>query len=136
MAKIHGKNSEFTLATVDLTTFLSDISFPRTADMAETSAMGQDSKTYVKGLEDATISLSGQWDGTASTGPDDTLNTAYFGEAAVAWEYRPEGTGVGFVQYSGNAFVTSYQPSSSVADAVLFTADLQITGDVTRTVQT
>lgn len=134
MAKVHGKNSILDIAGTALTTFTTDFDLSRTADAAETSAMSQDSKTYVKGLMDATLTFSGQWDGTATTGPDDVVQGAFVGETAT-FTAQPEGAGTGLVEYSGTGIVTDFSVTSSVADVVAFAATVQVSGDVIRTVQ-
>jgi len=129
MAFVHGKDSHFELDGEDLTPFLTDVSLNKSAETAETSVMGIENKTYIEGLKDGTISMSGRYDSTASTGPDAVLSGA---SGEVAFEYGPEGTANGKVKYTGNCIVTSYQISSPVGDVVGFTADAQITGAVTK----
>lgn len=132
MAFTHGKDSAFTLASVALTTFLTNVNFSASGDVAETSAMGSEAKTYISGLTDGTISLAGWFDPTNTTGPDDTIFDSLGSETAVAWEYGPQGTGTGAVKYSGNCFVTGYAATAPIGDTVAFTAELQITGAITR----
>lgn len=132
MAFTHGKDSVFTFDTVALTSFITDVSLDRSAEMAETTTMAAEAKTYISGLTDATISVSGRWDSTTTTGPDENLNTWLGEEAASAFEFGPEGSANGKVKYSGNAYCTSYNTSAPVGDVVAFTAEFQITGAVTR----
>lgn len=132
MARSHGKNSYISVDTVNLTTYVDNIDVNKSKDVAETSAMGQNSKTYVTGLKEATITISGRWDDTATTGPDAVLAAAYADEDPVAIEYGPEGNSTGEVKVSASAICTSFNRTSSLGDVVAFTADFQVTGDVTE----
>lgn len=132
MAFTHGKDSVFTINSVTLTTFIDNVDFSRTVDVADTSTMGSESKSYLSGLSDATFSISGKYDSTSTTGPDDVLNGLVGNESAVTFEWGPEGGTTGKIKYSGSCFVTSYNQTAPVGDVVAFAADLQVTGTITR----
>lgn len=132
MAFVHGKESVFSIDSVELTAYLTDITFNNTVDMAETSTMGNEAKTYISGMSDGTFSISGRYDSTASTGPNAVLNGLVAGKTVVAFEYGPEGDTNGDVKYTGNCFLTAYNVSSPVGDVVAFTADFQVTGAITE----
>src|ERR1044071_5241142 len=99
MAIPHGKDSYFAVDTKDLTTYLTDITFNNSTDMAESTTMGAEAKTYVAGLTDGTISISGRYDPTATTGPDAVLSGLRGGETAVVFEYGPAGNASGAVKH-------------------------------------
>ena len=65
-------------------------------------------------------------------GPDAIFNTHRLSKALVSFIYGPVGSTAGMPRYSGNCYVTNYTISSPVGDVVSFTADLRISGDVTR----
>ena len=132
MPETHGSKSVFTFAGVELTGFLTNIGFPRERDTSDTSAMGDTDKSHVVGLRGGSISLSGWYDPTDTTGPDDTLNDAFEAGDSEAFEYGPTGDTALMKKYSGNATVTNYEVTSSVEDTVAFTATLLINGAVTR----
>lgn len=133
MAFTHGKDSVFKLdnasgSLTDISSFVNNVDFPETADVSETTTLGADNKTYIAGLKDATISLAGLWDATA-----DAIFGAVVGQSAtLSYEYSPEGTASGKIKYTGEAILTSYSISSPVGDAVGYSADLQVSGAVTR----
>ena len=133
MAFVHGKDSVFKLdnssgTLTDISSYVNNVDFPETADVSETTTLGADNKTYIAGLKDATISLSGLWDSTA-----DAIFGAVVGQSAtLSFEYSPEGTTGGNVKYEGEAILTSYAISSPVGDAVGYSADLQVSGAITR----
>ena len=133
MAFVHGKSSVFKLdnasgSLTDISAFVNNVDFPETADVAETSVLGASNKTYIVGLKDATISLSGLFDATV-----DAILGAVVGQTAtLSYEYSPEGTGSGKIKYTGEAILTNYALSSPVGDVVAYSADLQCSGAVTR----
>ena len=133
MAFVHGKSSVFKLdnasgSITDISAFVNNVDFPETADVAETSVLGASNKTYIVGLKDATISLSGLFDATA-----DAIFGAVVGQTAtLSFEYSPEGTASGKIKYSGECILTNYAMSSPVGDVVAYSADLQVSGAVTR----
>ena len=133
MAFTHGKDSVFKLdnasgSLTDISTYVNNVDFPETADIAETTVLGKDNKTYIVGLKDATISLGGLWDSTA-----DAIFGAVLGQSAtLSFEYSPEGTASGKVKYTGETILTNYAISSPVGDVVAYSADLQVSDAVTR----
>ena len=133
MAFVHGKSSVFKFdnasgSLTDISAFVNNVDFPETADVAETSVLGASNKTYIVGLKDATISLSGLFDATV-----DAILGAVVGQTAtLSYEYSPEGTASGKVKYTGEAILTNYALSSPVGDVVAYSADLQCSGAVTR----
>jgi len=133
MAFVHGKTAVFKVddsggTLRDLSAYLNDISFPRDQETAETTAFGNAAKTYIVGLTDATISISGMFDATA-----DGYLAGVLGHATLLdFEYGPAGSTGGLVKYSGTCLMTSYEVSASVGDAVQASADFQVSGTITR----
>ena len=129
----HGKSTVFKVdnnagSLTDISNTLTDVSFPQSVDTAETSAFGSSAKSYVVGLTDATLSVSGNFDATV-----DSHLAAIVGKAdSVSFEYGPEGSTATFVKYTGEAFLTSYEKSGAIGDVVTYSAEFQITGAITR----
>jgi len=136
VAFVHGKSAVFKLdnsagSLVDYSAYLDNVGFPRSVDTAETTTFGVagSAKTYIVGLSDATISLSGLFDATA----DGTL-AAVLGQAAtLSFEYGPAGSTGGLIKYTGEAIMKSYSVTAAVGDSVKASVELQVTGAVTRT---
>ena len=129
----HGKSTVFKVdnsggTLTDISNTLTDVGFPQSVDTAETSAFGSSAKTYVVGLTDATISISGMFDATV----DAHLNGILGQAASVSFEHGPEGSTAGYVKYTGEALLTSYEKSGAVGDMVSYSAEFQVTGAVTR----
>jgi hypothetical protein len=118
--------------SVDVGQYADTLGAALSRDASETTTMAKQSKTSIPGLKDATL----PWEG-----PFDTLAEAiiwpFFDQGVIfAWEYCPAGTGVvGTPKYTGSGFFTGFEVSSGVADANHLTSGLQVTGDVTRTIQ-
>lgn len=137
MAFVHGKGGVFkidnaggTLTT--LTSYVGEWSINQTTETAQTTTMGSEVHTYVSGRSDGTISVSGLYDSTASTGPDVTLAGLVGLEATSTFELGPEGGSTGKIKYSGECFLTGYEITTAAGDVVKFTADFQISGAVTK----
>lgn len=135
MAFVHGKSAVFKLddsggTLRDLSAYLDDLGFPRDIETAETTTFGVagSAKTYIVGLSDATISISGKFDATA----DGYLAGVVGNSATLSFEYGPAGSTGGNVKYSGECIMTSYEVSASVGDVVTASADFQVTGQITR----
>ena len=127
----HGKSTDFAIddtggSSRNISDTLTDVSFPQTIDTAETTAFGSSTKSYIVGLKDTTISVSGIWDATVDgylSGTEPASRSFIFG---------PAGSTGGNVKYTGECILTNYSQSNPVGDVVSFTADFQVTGSVTR----
>jgi len=128
---VHGKSTDFELddtggTSRSLANVLTSVDFPETIDTAETTAFGATSKSYIVGLRDSSISISGLWDATIDgyiIGTEPATRSFIFG---------PAGTTSTNVKYSGECILTNYSISNPVGDVVTFSLDLQVTGNVTR----
>ena len=128
---VHGKSTDFELddtggTSRSLANTLTSVDFPETIDTAETTAFGATSKSYLVGLRDATISVSGLWDATIDgyiIGTEPATRSFIFG---------PAGSTGGNVKYTGECILTNYTISNPVGDVVTYSLDLQVTGNVTR----
>jgi len=130
----HGKSAVFKIGSSGVpgtATAISDavreITFPRSVETGETTSFGSSAKTYLVGLSDATISISGVFDATY-----DAQLAGLAGIDGVAFEYGPSGSTTGMIKYTGSCVLTSYELSSPVGDVVTFTAQFQVSGAITR----
>lgn len=136
---IHGKDAAFSLddsagtTLRDLASNLTEVQFSRSNDTHDDTAFGDEGHTFIAGLTNGTITINGFWDTTADTGTATVLDGLVGSDSLQAdWEYGPEGNASGKVKYSGKCVLASLDYSSPVADLVTFTAQLQISGDVTK----
>lgn len=133
MAFVHGKSAVFKLddsggTLRDLSAYLEEVSMPRSIETAEVTTFGSSAKSYITGLTDATISLSGKFDSTA----DGYLAGVVGQSATLSFEYGPAGSTGGLIKYSGECILTSYEVGATVGDAVTASVELQVTGTITR----
>jgi hypothetical protein len=134
----HGKkqvikldNSAGTL--VDLSTYHEEVTFPRTIENAETTTLGANSKTRIVGVADGNIGGSGKWDPTLDAHMANVVSALLAGTlASVSYEYGPAGSTTGYVKYSGECLINNYEISGGIGDAMGFSWDGELTGDVTR----
>lgn len=131
----HGKNASFKVdnsggTLTDISTYIHEVTLPRAIETAETTTfqVTGGSKTYVTGLNDATISISGKFDATI----DAHLAGILGSDSSVSFEYGPSGSTTGMVKFTGESIMTKYDLSSPVGDVVSFSADFQVTGPITR----
>ena len=130
----HGKNTHFALGTqgaettpTDISDSLDEVSFPESVEPGDTTVFGDGAHTYVVGLRDSTVSLSGKWNPTIEA----HLGALMGNETLVDFVYGPVGNATGDRRKTGSGLVTSFEVSSPVADVVTFSAEIQVSGPVT-----
>ena len=121
----HGKNVNVFIDEFDFSTYFNDASASTSVDTAETSAFGTSAKTYITGNRDGTVSLSGMFEGTASTGTDEFFDNALGNTTKALVIVAPEGNSVGAGAIVLEADDTSYEVSSAIADVVQVSAEFQ-----------
>ena len=126
----HGKNTKVLVNEFDVSSYFSDGSTSQSVETGETTAYGNSAKTYVVGLTDSTLSLSGFWDGSASA-VDEILSTALATDAEVI-TFAPEGLSAGSRINAMTSIGTSYEVSSPVADVVSTSFEAQTTDRLDR----
>jgi len=139
MAFVHGKKAVFKIdnsagTPTDISAYCEEVSLSRSIETAETTTFGNDSKTYITGLTDATVSLSGKFDAANASAVDAVLTGILGSASTVSWAYRTSSasTSTSNPEYQGEGILTSYEVAATVGDAVTFSAELQVSGAVTR----
>lgn len=133
----HGKDAFFALdnssgTLTDISNTVNEVTLPREIETAETTAFGDDDKTYIVGLGDATISVSGMFDATVNTHINGLITGLKAGTPTTAtYRYGPSGCVSGAPFLQGEALVTSYEIGSPVGDVVTYSLELQCTASVT-----
>lgn len=131
MAFVHGKSAHFafgnTGSETNLSTYIDGVEFPEEGDAPETTTYGKTARTYIPGLKDSTISVTGKWDSVL----DGVLGAAQL-QTGKSFIFGPAGNGTGAVKYSGVAILMSYSISAPVDDVVTFSAEFQVSDEVTR----
>ena len=130
MARAHGgRDSEFHLddsgnTLRDLSQFVTSVDAPHNQDTAEITGFGDVRKSFVLGQIDTTVSVSGNFDNTATTGPHVVLTSLINGSAGYQLRYFPAGSASGNPELSGKVLLGSYNISSPLGDKVSFSASL------------
>ena len=125
MAFSHGKSAVIYTNGYNLTGYLKQFSASGSADVAETTVFGAQSKSYIAGQKDASLSAEGLFDGSADA-VDQVLNAALGASSDSIWTWFPAGAAaVGDDGYGFSAIETGYEISSPVGDVVSVTAEAQ-----------
>jgi hypothetical protein len=121
----HGKSVNVFLDEFDFSTYFGDVSASTSVDTAESSAFGTSAKTYIVGMTDGTVSLSGMFEGTSSTGTDEFFNTALGQATKTLVIVAPSGHSNGTRAILLESDNSSYEVSGAVADIVQASAEFQ-----------
>ena len=125
MPFVHGKDSYFKVASTDLSTYLNNVTVSRSSDTSDTTAFSSGTRTFIAGLRDATISLTGMFDATVYSTIAGWLGTSQ------TWEYGPAGNANGRVKVSGSGIITAVELGSAVGEVVTASITIQVSGAVT-----
>lgn len=120
----HGKSTSLFFNATNLTEYFRSASRSNMVEPAETTVFGKSFKTYIPGLQDATVSLEGLFDGTASA-VDDTISGILGSSSDNIVTVALVAPAVGATTYIGEGIATSYGVTSPVADVVSLTVELQ-----------
>jgi hypothetical protein len=126
----HGKRTAVFLNATDMSPYLNDATTAREIEANETTTFGSNAKTYITGLDDGTISLSGMFDGSANA--SDEILEGRVGQDDNVLTVLPEGTLVGSRAILANGDLTTYEISAPVADVVAIEAGLQVDGGIRK----
>ncbi len=121
MAFVHGKDSVIFLNESNISQYLNNVDFTRTADVAETTAFGNDDKNYIAGDKDGTVSLTGMFDSTADGIIQPLLGSSTDTSICIGADGITDGKSIFF----GTGPVTGYGQSSPVGDVVATSIDIQ-----------
>lgn len=133
MTTSHGKYTQITVATQNVSPFTKNSSLEKAAKTHDVTGYGVDDELYSGGLRGHKFSMSGVYDNTVSTGPRNVLNGAVGNALAIV--RKVEGTGAGKPQDSFTAILEKYVETNPHDDMVTWSADFQVTGPVTSIVQ-
>lgn len=121
----HGKSTKVLVGSYDLSTYLKEFTAGTQIDMAETSAFGNAYKTYVQGIGDSGISLSGMWATGGASAVDDVFTAAIASSATLPVIVAPQGYGYGNKGFGIGANQASYEITASIGDVVSVSAEFQ-----------
>lgn len=132
MSKFVATNYNITIGTANFSSSIAAVTLDITADEQETTSFGNDYRTRIAGLRDASLTLDFHQDfGAASV--DATLFPLL--GSAIGFSVKPNSGTVSATNpsYSGTCIVTSYQPfANSVGDLATLSVTWPVSGAVTR----
>lgn len=128
MAFIHGKSASVIHGAFDLSAFLNDASASNDVEVAETTSFGSSAKSYIVGLRDGTVSASGMFDGTATTGVDEIFSASLGSDTLAPVTIGHDGTTLSNRVTLLQAKTTSYEISVPVGDVVAVSYSAQADG--------
>ncbi|AVX21595.1 hypothetical protein SAMN02745885_01656 [Carboxydocella sporoproducens DSM 16521] len=124
MAFEHGSKAKVYCNGYDLTPCLTSVSVSGELEAVEATTLGSTAKSYVPGLQDATISAEGIH--SPAVGEIEYVVQAALGAGNEStWCYYPQGDALGARGYGLAAYFTSYEVESPVDDVVSVTAEAQ-----------
>lgn len=126
MAFQHSKSAWFKYNTVTLAG-VDSVSLSNSADPVDTTGIGDSAKSYISGIGDSTISVSGVVDPLAGQASITMWESFQDGVTRV-WEFSPDNV----YDYTGSGIVTQYDESASVGDKVTWSAEVLVTNAITR----
>lgn len=113
--------------------YITDITgLPGAAGLHDATTLGDNGTKDVDGLDDTTFSISGQYDDTATSGPEAVLGALWSSRANATFRFGPKGSTGGFLKYSGSIKVAEFDLPVKVGSLTLFTARLKVQGRVAR----
>jgi len=123
---------EVTIDTVDFSASLAAVTLDISKEQLETTAFGDAARTYIAGLQDASVTFSFHQDFAASA-VDATLHAALGTEVAIVVKPTSGAVGSANPSYSFNALVTQIVPfSSNVGDLATQDVSFPVSGAITR----
>lgn len=131
----HGKGANLKIynasgSIVNLSSGIDEMSINRKLDLADVTTFGDNDKSYLVGLRDATISFSGNFASTHA----EVLDGIFGHTTNPGFEFSPDGsTAAGRHLLTGTGMLTSLNYGASVGDKVTVSAEFQISGAVTST---
>ena len=124
MSFVHGSNARVYVNGFNLSAFLKSVSSSNEVGAHESTTFGATAKTYLPGLEDATLSAEGLFSGAVGA-TDAVLFAALRGRSPVVWNWLPSGDVDGGFGYGLLALETSYEIETPVDDLVSVSAEAQ-----------
>jgi hypothetical protein len=123
---IHGKATGIILGGYNLTSMLNQIATPQSLDTADVTHFGETAKKYIPGMADATVSMSGFFEGDAKA-TEEMLDVASDESDAILVTYG-RGLAAGADCKFASVIRSSFEVSSPVGDVVSISGAAQADG--------
>jgi len=103
---------------------ITNVEMPYTLDSFEVSGFGDAVKSYVTGLADANVSITGKVN-TAANRSHAVFTSLLGGTAGYTLLIQPIGTATGLPKFFGEVFVSAYNVTADIGGALVFKADVK-----------
>jgi hypothetical protein len=134
VAKFAATDFDISIDSTDFSASIAAVTLDISKEQLETTSFGNTARTYIAGLEDASVTFSFHQDFAASA-VDETLHAALGTEIAVVIKPTSGAVAAGNPSYAFNALVTQITPfSSNVGDLATQDVTFPISGPVTRAI--
>lgn len=130
MAFNHGNIAKFTLASTDISQYITSVSTDLTREIQDVRPIGGNAVSKVVGPYAGTISCEAAYDPTF----DDQISALFLASTPVTstFSHQPSGTGGGTNTIAGSAYVASYRVDTSGSDVAGIRFTLAVVGTVTN----
>lgn len=129
MAFSHGSKAKLEIDTggtpMDLSDFISGVSYERSADTPDVTALGDEAHKYIPGLFEGSMSSDGHYDPTAYAKLDGLLNSI------TDFSYWPQGEIKDLPVFTGEVIVSSLSLDTPVDDKASWSFELKVNGKPT-----
>lgn len=132
MAFRHGRETKVIINTANLTSYLNEAATTSEVDTGQTTTFGQTAHSYVVGMQDGSVSLSGLFDGAVGAIDDEISSTLGVDNAGSFFIFPHGDTGPGARVSFGGGEVTSYEITSPVTDVVSLSMELSADNGVSN----
>jgi len=124
----HGKKTAVFLNSTDMSSYLNEATVTREIEANDITTFGSTSRSYIVGMDDGGVSLTGLFDGSANA--SDAVLAGRVLQDNNTLTVLPEGTALGSRAILTSADETAYEISMPVADVVALSATFQADGGV------
>lgn len=134
MGDFVSKDNYVMVNLVDLSDHVESVSLPLTIEEIDDTCMGDDSRVFLPGLKNGSLSITFKQDFAAAK-VDATLWGVYNGGVVVAIKVRPTAAAISVTnpEYQFDVVLTTYPPlDGTVGEGATITVAFQLTGDVAR----
>lgn len=124
----HGKKTAVFLNSTDMSSYLNEATVTREIEANDITTFGSTSRSYIVGMDDGGVSLTGLFDGSANASDEVLAGRVLQDNNTLT--VLPEGTALGSRAILTSADETAYEISMPVADVVALSATFQADGGV------
>lgn len=122
MARVHGKDADFSFDSVAIEDELNSASISFAVPEAEITSFSDAWQNFVAGKPTATLEVAGSWDPAASQG--DVTIFGELGLEAEEYDFEPDGV----TGFDGYAIITAYSVVAAINAPVTYSLSLRHNG--------